>query len=109
LIGNIYLNVYADIQQVSKRFNDPGLAAMDFSAASTDMSLLFEDSPSIRSTFSSLLETYGGVGGLLNIEYDPRVFWWKGQALDISLRSLYLPPDEIEGVVNQHLANNNNN
>lgn len=76
LIGNIFLHVYADLRQFSKSFPESDLVALDFFAASTDMGLLFEISPSMRRTFISLLASYGSVGGLLNIEYDPRVFWW---------------------------------
>jgi len=101
LIGYIYLNVYADLPKYDDSFHETDLILMNFQAASTPMSLLFKDSTSIRKKFRSLLASYGGVGGLLDTEYDARLFWWNGRELDLGIHSAYISPTEIVAILNQ--------
>lgn len=58
-IGYIYLYI--------SRWNT-GLVEFDFTAAASDMSRLFERSPSIRALFVGLLEDHGGVCGVFDDE-----------------------------------------
>lgn len=98
-IGFIYLYVYNDLSRYTKGFTETDLALLDFQSAGTSMSLLFEESPSVRSLFRGLLEDYGGVGGVFDNEYEGRVFWWKGREVDLSIRSAYVSPTEIESLL----------
>lgn len=100
-IGFIYLSIYNDLSQYSRSFTEQDLVLFDFQAAGTTMSLLFEESASIRRRFTQLLSAYGGICGLFNNEYEGHVFWWKGQELDLYVRSAYVPPSEIEMLLSE--------
>lgn len=94
-IGFIYLDVYNDLSSFSRNFTERDLVLLDFQAATTGMSLLFEESPSIRRRFTELLAAHGGVGGLFDNEYEGHVFWWNSQEQDLYVRSAYVSPGEI--------------
>ena len=98
-IGYIYLYIYADLRAFSKRFPDQGLVAMNFVSAGTTMSLLFDESTAMRNTFIDLLERHDGVYGVLNRELEADLFWWRGETVDISIGSIYIPPDEVDATV----------
>ena len=98
-IGFIYLDVYNDLTKFSRDFTQRDLVLLDFQAATTSMSLLFEESASIRRRFTQLLAAYGGEGGLFDNEYEGHVFWWHGQEQDLYVRSAYVPPSEITSLV----------
>jgi hypothetical protein len=101
-IGFIYLSVYNDLSRYSSSFIEHDLVLFDFAAAGTTMSLLFEESPSIRNRFRQLLGLYGGVGVLFNNEYEGHVFWWNGHEVDLFIRSAYVSPSEITALVEKN-------
>ena len=101
-IGFIYLSVYNDLSRYSSSFIEHDLVLFDFAAAGTTMSLLFEESPSIRNRFRQLLGLYGGVGGLFNNEYEGHVFWWNGHDVDLFVHSAYVSPSEIAALVEKN-------
>ncbi|MEU6852790.1 hypothetical protein ABZ901_23040 [Actinacidiphila alni] len=75
-IGYVYLTVEF------ARSSSPGFASLDFMAAATGMSLLFERSASVREVFTGLTAGSGGVCCLLDkecVEY--RVCWLNGEAV----------------------------
>jgi hypothetical protein len=94
-IGFIYLDVYNDLSKFSSSFTERDIVLLDFQAASTSMSLLFEESPSIRRRFRQLLAAHGGIGGLFDNEYEGHVFWWDGKDQDLYVSSAYLSPSKI--------------
>ncbi|WP_143120524.1 hypothetical protein [Actinacidiphila alni] len=75
-IGYVYLTVEF------ARPSAPGFASLDFMAATTRMSLLFERSASVREVFTGLTAASGGVCCLLDkecVEY--RVYRLNGEAV----------------------------
>jgi hypothetical protein len=62
--------------------------------------MLFDDSTSIRETFSGLLGRFGGIIGILDREVDyGELFWFKGvtyQPYQVSVLNVHTTPDEIE-------------
>ena len=99
-IGLIYLTVYADLSQ-HYAFKEPtDLALFAFDTTGTRMSMLFEDSTSIRNTFITLLERFDGLIGILDREVDyGELFWFKGKTYppyEQSVLHVYTTPDEIE-------------
>jgi hypothetical protein len=99
-IGFIYLDVYNDLTKFSGDFTQQDLVLLDFQAATTSMSILFQESTSIRRRFKQLLSANGGVGGLFDNEYEGHVFWWHGQEQDLYVRSAYVSPSEIATLLN---------
>ena len=98
-IGFIYLDVYNNLSKFSSSFTERDLVLFDFQAATTGMSLLFEDSASVRGRFRQLLAACGGVGGVFDNEYEGHVFWWNGQEQDFYVRSAWVSPTEISGQI----------
>lgn len=97
-IGFIYLTVYADL---SKHFAFKNKASdmvlFEFGTTGTKMSILFEESASIRKTFIKLLERYQGLIGILDVEIDyGQMFWFMGEEIDYTPVSNYMLPEEIE-------------
>jgi len=41
------------------------------------------------------------VGGVFDNEYEGRVFWWRGQEMDLSIRSAYVSPTEIDPILKE--------
>jgi len=99
-VGYIYLTVYNDLSVFEDKDWDPDLVMMEFSTPGTRMSLLFSESESIRKRFVSLLETYQGVCGVLDLESEARVIWLKGKRLDLRIPDAWMSPDEIEEILN---------
>jgi len=97
-IGYIYLTVYNDLSRRFTLEKPTDLVLFDFGTTGTRMSLLFDNSTSIRKTFVELLENYQGVCGVLNREDSGgELFWLKGQSLSENIWIAYIMPDEIEG------------
>lgn len=96
-IGLIYLTVYADLSK-HYGFDQPNdLALFEFGTTGTQMSLLFANSTSIRSTFIRLLANHAGLCGIFDWEEDyGELFWFRGKEMNFSLSSNYLLPEEIE-------------
>ncbi len=98
-IGCIYLTIYRDLNIYSHKDYDPNLTMLKFTAATTDMSLLFEKSTSIRDTFTLLLMLNQGEYGLLDRENDAVIIWWRGQAMSKVIADSWLSQREIESIV----------
>ncbi|BCJ42651.1 hypothetical protein GCM10010168_06070 [Actinoplanes ianthinogenes] len=82
-IGYIYLTVFFE---GGRR---PGYAKLDFTAATTGMSLLFERSPSVRRLFTGLAEEAGAACCLLDKEHNGYEVCWT----DGTDPTGFLPPD----------------
>lgn len=92
-IGFIYLVVY------QKKFIESlrDWVLFDFGTTGTRMSMLFDESLSIRKTFINLLEKNQGVSGIFSREFDGgELFWFNAQQYSIEIGNAYQLPDEIE-------------
>jgi hypothetical protein len=96
-IGFIYLTVYADLEK-HYAFKAPNeMVLLKFGTTGTKMSLLFSESTSIKKAFIKLLENHHGISGIFDWENDyGELFWFRGEAMQFSLSSNYLLPEEIE-------------
>jgi hypothetical protein len=91
-IGFIYLTI-------DREFPDQpaaDLVRFNFGTPGTTMSLLFEASSSIRSTFVALLERLPGICGVFNQELSGELFWWQGHHLSVEIPDPFMLPAEIE-------------
>ena len=98
-IGYIYLDIY---QGASERLTGRGgqnIVAFDFGTTGTRMSLLFDESISIRKKFVELLGRVPGICGVFNREDNGEIFWYKGQSLDETVPDPYLLPSEIKDLL----------
>lgn len=95
-IGNIYLTVYRDLNYTSRKDYDPCLVMLCFTAATTEMSRLFEKSQSIRDTFTLLVLLNHGEYCLLDRENDAVVLCWKGEVMQRTIPDGWLPQRELE-------------
>ena len=102
-IGFIYLTVYADLSKHFAFENKPtDMILLKFGTTGTKMSVLFEESTSIRKTFIELLERYQGLMGILDVEVDyGRLFWFLGEEVDFTPGSNYLLPEEMAEDLNR--------
>jgi hypothetical protein len=71
-VGSIYLYFWRDSGL------RPGHSRLDFTAATTSMSRLFEQSASIRGTFTELAKSVGAARLVLDREGDGDVVCWSG-------------------------------
>lgn len=95
-IGYIYLSIQNHLINGDSPNKLDHLCRFNFGTPGTSMSLLFDNSPSIRKTFIGLLESVPGVCGVFNREDTGVVFWWQGERLDdITIDDPYLSPTEI--------------
>lgn len=99
-IGFIYLTVYADLSEHYAFEKPTDMVLFEFNTTGTRMSILFEDSTSIRNSFVRLLERFDGLIGILDREVDyGELFWYKGkryEPYEKSVLNVYTTPDEIE-------------
>ncbi len=97
-IGYIYLAVATDLKDVG---GQPGqaLIGLTFTAATTNMSILFCESDSIRHAMVGLLEGYEGVCGILDREDSAELIWWRGKPVSVELPHAYLELAEIENLL----------
>jgi hypothetical protein len=98
-LGYIYLTVYNDLRALSERLADPGLVLFEFDTPGTSMSILFTESTAIRQAFIHLLETCQGVYGVLDMENEAEVIWFKGEEVSVVIPHAYLSLPEIEAYV----------
>jgi hypothetical protein len=91
-IGYIYLTIY----QKNPFLPTSDLVLFDFGTTGTRMSLLFDESTSIRRTFTKFLSDFQGVCGVFNREDNGELFWLKGKELDKWIQDPFLMPEEIE-------------
>ena len=97
MIGYIYLTVYNDLSRLMTLKKPTDLVLFDFGTTGTRMSMLFDDSTSIRNTFVELLERCQGVCGVFNREYGgSELFWLEGKHLSEWVGDAYIEPEEIE-------------
>lgn len=96
-IGFIYLTVYADLSRHYAFLNKPtDMVLFQFGTTGTKMSILFDESTSIRKTFTKFLERYQGLIGILDLEVDyGQLFWFLGQEMDYITANNYMLPEEI--------------
>ncbi len=103
LIGFIYLTVYADLSKhFAFKHRSTDMVLFQFSTTGTKMSILFEESASIRKTFIKLLARYQGLIGILDLEIDyGRLFWLEGEEVDYVISDNYLLLEEIKQEMNR--------
>lgn len=89
-VGYIYLTICSDLSGHESGETDPNLVRFQLMAATTRMSILMAESPSIRRTFSRLLAACKGVCGLIDREESAELIWWRG-----SERSVELPEADL--------------
>ena len=93
-VGYIYLTVRTDLG------GPAGPIRFEFGTTGTRMSLLFDESMSIRRAFIRLLECCGGICGLFDREMgDGEVFWFKGHHLSEEVPDIDMLPGEIEDLL----------
>jgi hypothetical protein len=96
-VGYIYLSVHCDLSTGEYGETDPDLVLFQLTAATTSMSILFTESPSIRATLIRLLGTCGGVCGILDREDGGgELIWFRGEESCADLPDPYMPLREIE-------------
>jgi hypothetical protein len=94
-VGCIYLTVYNDLNAIKKGGWNPDLVLLEFGTPGTTMSILFQESASIRSRFEYLLEANQGICGVLNMEDSGRVIWLNGRRVEEYIPDPYASPEEI--------------
>lgn len=98
-IGYIYLTVYPDLREAWGTKHEPGILLLEFTAATSKMSILFAVSSSIRNTLIGLLQACHGLYGLIDRENDAVVFWVNGEEYDKVIPGAYMPLIEIEAML----------
>lgn len=99
-VGTIYLTIHNSHSEWFAEGNPDNLAVFNFGTTGTRMSLLFDESESIRRTFLALLEQLPGVCGVFNREDSGEVFWLEGQPLDARIENPFLLPHQIKALLN---------
>lgn len=99
-IGCIYLTIHQAPSQWFPQGGMGDLVAFNFGTTGTRMSLLFDESPSIRKGFLGLLRRIPGVCGVFNREDSGEVFWMEGEEVYAQINDPFLPPDEIKTILN---------
>ena len=94
-VGMIYLTVSQEIPDQPAS----DLVLFNFGTTGTNMSILFQESETIRRTFEDLLEKIPGVCGVFNRESSGEVFWFKGRQLSEEIDDPFLLPAEIEAIL----------
>ena len=96
-VGCIYLTVHSDWSSMGKCY-DPNLFMLELTAATSDMSILFAQSHSMRAAFVNLLEKYQGVYGLIDREEDAVLFWLEGSQVEVEIPHAWMPLSEIKSL-----------
>ena len=94
-VGYIYLAIHNPSSEHFPAGYTGDLAAFNFGTTGTRMSLLFDESPSIRKAFLGLLERIPGVCGVFNREDSGEVFWMDGREVYARMDDPFLMPEEI--------------
>lgn len=94
-IGYIYLTVRNEWSGFGEAF-DPSLLMLQFTAATSNMSILFAQSYSMRAAFACLLENHKGVYGLIDREEDAVLFWLRGEEMNEVIPYAWMSLPEIE-------------
>ncbi len=99
-ICEIVLTIHQKIPEDTKN----EFVLFEFDTVGTWMSLLFEQSTSIRKTFIEFLEKNDGICGVFNMEFGGgEVFWHKGRQYNLSIDDQFMLPDEIERILHTKL------
>ena len=98
-IGYIYLTIHNPTSGWYEGRNAEDIVAFNFGTTGTRMSLLFDESTSIRKTLVELLERVPGLCGVFNREDSGEVFWYRGQLRSDYIQDPYLLPDEIKSLL----------
>lgn len=101
LVGFIYLTIHTPTSERFSPGGSQGLVLFDFGTTGTRMSLMFDESPSMRKVMCALLQRVPGVCGVFNREDSGEVFWLDGQEVYAHLEDVTLLPDEIRSLLNQ--------
>lgn len=99
-VGTIYLTIHNSSSEWFAGGNPDNLTAFNFGTTGTRMSLLFDESESIRRVFLELLERIPGVCGVFNREDSGEVFWLEGRQLDEQIGDPFLLPHQIKALLN---------
>jgi hypothetical protein len=91
-VGYIYLTVYTDLTERNPEGKTSDLVLFNFGTTGTHMSILFDDSASIRKTFVELLERVPGVCGVFNREDSGEIFWREGQIVSEKIEDPFMLP-----------------
>ena len=98
-VGFIYLAIHNPSSEHFPAGYTGGLVAFNFGTTGTRMSLLFDESPSIRKAFLGLLERIPGVCGVFNREDSGEVFWMDGREVYAQIEDPFLMPEEIRVIL----------
>jgi len=98
-VGFIYLTIYNESSGWYSAGDRGNTIAFNYGTTGTHMSLLFDESASIRKGFVELLERVPGVCGVFNREDSGEVFWYKGQTLSFQIPDPFLPLPQIEALL----------
>lgn len=94
-VGFIYLAIHNPSSEYFPAGYTGDLVAFNFGTTGTSMSLLFDESPSIRKAFLGLLGRIPGVCGVFNREDSGEVFWMDGRDVYAQIEYPFLMPEEI--------------
>lgn len=100
-IGYIYLTIQNDLSKWFPNKKSDDIVMFLFGTTGTKMSLLFDESNSIHSTFCELLEKVPGLYGIFNREFEGELFWYKNQRVSKMIGEIFLLPDELERILNE--------
>lgn len=93
LVGYIYLTIYQSIPDQPPS----DWVLFDFGTTGTRMSLLFDESTSIRDTFKELAQKYHSVCAVFNRESGGVVFWLNDHDIaDKTIDDPFILPEEIK-------------
>ena len=96
-LGFIYLTMEQGLE--TTRGVESDLVLFNFGTTGTRMSILFEESTSIRQAFLGLLERHQGTYGVFNRELSGEVFWVKGRRESIEVKDPMMLPNEMEEIL----------
>jgi len=94
-IGYIYLTVHNNWKGYGESW-DPGLILFQFTAATSNMSILFAQSQAVRELFIHLLQKYRGVYGLIDREMDAVLIWLRNKVMNVEIPHAWMGLMEID-------------
>jgi len=99
-IGLIYITVLQNPGSYFQCELPPGLIILNFKTPGSRMSILFQESLSIRREFIKFLERYQGLAGVLDFEKETlELFWLKGMILGEEIPGKLVMLDELKDLV----------
>lgn len=94
-IGYIYLSIRNKGSDWYAEDDPREWAAFCFGTPGTTMSILFEDSPSIRNTFLNLARVIPAECAVFDREFNGEVIWWQGHEISEQIEYPFMTPSEI--------------